>query len=176
MWHFSERVGFWWRRKWAKREIPLQHPFSKTVISQICISENDTLSLKKSGPSLSVYELNPSSEARLHSTALAGLWLAHIPAHMLYATYMGSNWSARKESLKCIRCFSPLEFIGMTPGSTITTTPTIRWCSSNTTLVTSGTRSKASCSDPQSSATTTSRFVQVNTALQWEKEHVRVKG
>lgn len=124
---------------------------------------------KKSGPSLSVYELNPSSEARLHSTALAGLWLAHIPAHMLYATYMGSNWSARKESLKCIRCFSPLEFIGMTPGSTITTTPTIRWCSSNTTLVTSGTRSKASCSDPQSSATTTSRFVQVNTALQWEK-------
>lgn len=172
MWH-SVRVGFWGRRYWTKRKFYYSIPSPKLHLTHLYFGKWHLIP-EKTGPSLSVYELNPSSEARLRSTALAGLWLAHFPAHMLYATYMGSNWSARKESLKCIRCFSPLEFIGMTPGSTITTTPTIRWCSSNTTLVTSGTRSKASCSDPQSSATTTSRFVQVNTALQRGKK--RVKG
>ena len=84
-----------------------------------------------------------------------------------------------------------LELIGTVPGSAITTMPTISWCSwnnvcegrglfrprwkkleliqstSRTTLVTSGTRSRASFSPPSSSATTTSRFVHVNTALQW---------
>ena len=83
-----------------------------------------------------------------------------------------------------------LELIGTVPGSAITTMPTISWCSwnnvcegrglfrsrwkkldliqstSRTTLVTSGTRSRASFSPPSSSATTTSRFVHVNTALQ----------
>lgn len=82
---------------------------------------------------------------------------------------MGSSWSARKESRRCILCFSPRELMGITPGSTMTTTPTMRWCSSRTTLVTSGTRSKASCSEPLSSATTTSRLVHVNTALRSEK-------
>lgn len=78
---------------------------------------------------------------------------------------MGSSWSARKESRRCMRCFSPLELMGMTPGSTMTTTPTIRWCSSRTALVIRGTRSSASCSEPHSSDTTTSRLVHVNTAL-----------
>lgn len=52
----------------------------------------------------------------------------------------------------------------------MTTTPTMRWCSSRTTLVTRGTRSKASCSEPLSSATTTSRLVHVKTALVREKK------
>ncbi|TNN44794.1 hypothetical protein EYF80_045006 [Liparis tanakae] len=67
---------------------------------------------------------------------------------------MGSSWSARKPSRRCMRCFSPRELMGMTPMSTTTTTPTI-----STTLVTSGTRSRASCSEPSSSTTTTSRLV-----------------
>lgn len=52
----------------------------------------------------------------------------------------------------------------------MTTTPTMRWCSSRTTLVTRGTRSKASCSEPLSSATTTSRLVHVKTALGREEK------
>lgn len=86
---------------------------------------------------------------------------------------MGSSWSARNESRRCILCFSPLELIGITPGSTMTTTPTIRWCSSRTTLVTRGTRSKASCSEPLSSATTTNRLVHVKTALGREEKKVQ---
>ena len=36
---------------------------------------------------------------------------------------MGSNSSAKKESRRCIRCFSPLELMGIVPGSTTTTIP-----------------------------------------------------
>ncbi|RNA40295.1 hypothetical protein BpHYR1_017904 [Brachionus plicatilis] len=43
-----------------------------------------------------------------------------------FATYIGSNRSLKNPSLKCMRCFSPLLFIGTTPGSTTTTTPTIK--------------------------------------------------
>lgn len=83
---------------------------------------------------------------------------------------MGSNWSPRNPSLKCIRCFSPRELIGTTPGSTTTTTPTISCCSFNTDDVTSGTTSSASLSSASSSTTTTSRLVHVNTALGRERK------
>ena len=43
--------------------------------------------------------------------------------YRLYATYIGSISSARKESRRFILCFSPREFIGMVPGSTTTTIP-----------------------------------------------------
>ena len=36
---------------------------------------------------------------------------------------MGSNSSAKKESRRCMRCFSPLELMGIVPGSTTTTIP-----------------------------------------------------
>ena len=36
---------------------------------------------------------------------------------------MGSSSSAKKESRRCIRCFSPLELMGIVPGSTTTTIP-----------------------------------------------------
>ena len=79
---------------------------------------------------------------------------------------MGSNWSAKNPSLRCMRCFSPLELMGTVPGSAITTMPTIKWCSSRTVFVIKGTRSRASVSGPSSSATTTSKLVQVKTALE----------
>lgn len=87
---------------------------------------------------------------------------------------MGSNWSARNPSRKCMRCFSPREFIGTTPGSTTTATPTIRWCSSSTTFVINGTKSKASLSFPSNSATTTRRLVHVNTALRYKSRNFHV--
>ncbi|GFT88261.1 transposon Ty3-G Gag-Pol polyprotein [Nephila pilipes] len=59
---------------------------------------------------------------------------------------LGSNWSAKNPSLKCIRYFSPPELIGTTSGS-------------KTTFVTRGTRSNASFSFSSSSTTTTCRFV-----------------
>ena len=36
---------------------------------------------------------------------------------------MGSSPSVKKESRRCIRCFSPLELMGIVPGSTTTTIP-----------------------------------------------------
>ena len=36
---------------------------------------------------------------------------------------MGSSWSARNPSRKCILCFSPRELMGTIPGSTTTITP-----------------------------------------------------
>ena len=90
--------------------------------------------------------------------------------YILYATYIGSSWSARKASRRCMRCFSPRELIGTTRGSTTTTTPTTSWCSSNTMFVISGTTSKASFSFASSSTTTTSKFVHVNTALECKIE------
>ncbi|MPC15699.1 hypothetical protein E2C01_008498 [Portunus trituberculatus] len=79
-------------------------------------------------------------------------------------TAIGSSWSARNPSLRCMRCFSPRELMGTTPGSTTTMTPTMIWCSSRTDEVISGTRSRASYSAPSSSTTTTSKLVQLNTA------------
>ena len=91
-------------------------------------------------------------------------------SYILYATYIGSSWSARKPSLRCIRCFSPRELIGTTPGSTTTTTPTINCCSLSTDDVTRGTTSRASLSSASSSTTTTRRLVHVNTALRERRE------
>ena len=82
---------------------------------------------------------------------------------------MGSSWSAKKPSLRCILCFSPLELIGTVPGSATTTIPTIKWCSSSTVFVINGTKSNASLSAPSNSATTTNRFVHVKTALIWNE-------
>ena len=68
--------------------------------------------------------------------------------YRLYATYIGSISSARKESRRFILCFSPREFIGMEPGSTTTTIPVTNWCSSSNTVVMTGTISSASFSSP----------------------------
>ena len=96
-------------------------------------------------------------------------------SYILYATYIGSSWSARKPSLRCIRCFSPRELIGTTPGSTTTTTPTINCCSLSTDDVTRGTTSRASLSSASSSTTTTRRLVHVNTALR-ERRGKKMRG
>lgn len=93
-----------------------------------------------------------------------------------------------------MRCFSPRLLIGTTPGSTTTTTPTINWLHSRTcrtktinnhcncklihsykltVFVTKGTRSRASDSLPSNSTTTTSKLVQVNTALELKDTHYK---
>ena len=64
-----------------------------------------------------------------------------------------------------MRCFSPLELMGMVLGSTTTTMPVTSCCSSNSAVVMTGTMSSASLSSPDSSATTTSRRLDENTAL-----------
>ena len=77
---------------------------------------------------------------------------------------MGSTSSARKESLRWTRCFSPRELTGIVAGSSTTTMPVMSCCSSRRAVVMTGTMSRAS-SSPRSSATTTSSLLDVNTAL-----------
>lgn len=90
--------------------------------------------------------------------------------HMVRASRRwGPAGQLGKPSRRCKRCFSPRELMGMTPGSTMTTIPTTRWCSSSTTFGPPGaTRSSALAQPAQLHHTTTSRLVQVNTALQGE--------
>ena len=78
---------------------------------------------------------------------------------------MGSTSSARKESLRWTRCFSPRELTGMVAGSSTTTMPVMSCCSSRRAVVMTGTMSRDSFSSPRSSATTTSNLLDVNTAL-----------